>query len=80
MAKKLQAIVWLGFRPSVGCRNDVFALGGSYKMLTLVVGFIGMVLLPALILSLVMARFNRAPSEFPLQEDDLRFRISSDAK
>ena len=49
-------------------------------MLTLVVGFIGMVLFPALILSLFMARFNRAPSEFPLQEDDLRFRISSDAK
>ena len=49
-------------------------------MLTLVVGFLGMVLLPALILSLVMARFNKAPSELPFQEDDLRFRISSDAK
>lgn len=49
-------------------------------MLTLVLGFVGMVLLPALILSLVMPRLNKAPSEFPLQEDDLRFRISSDVK
>ena len=49
-------------------------------MLTLVVGFVGMVLLPALILSLVMNRLNKAPSEFHLQENNLRFRISSDAK
>jgi len=49
-------------------------------MLTLLVGFIGMVLIPALILSLIMARLNKSPVEFPLQEDNLRFKISTDSK
>jgi hypothetical protein len=49
-------------------------------MLTLVFGFVGMVLLPALILSLIMNRFTKAASEITLQEENLRFKISSDAE
>jgi len=49
-------------------------------MLTLLVGFVGMVLIPALILSLILTRLKKVPTEFPLQEDNLRFRISSDIK
>ncbi len=49
-------------------------------MLTLLVGFVGMVLIPALILSLILNRLKKAPMEFPLQEDNLRFKISSDIK
>ncbi len=49
-------------------------------MIILIIGFVGMVLLPALVLSLVMGRLNKAPSEYHLQEDNLRFRISSDVK
>jgi hypothetical protein len=49
-------------------------------MMTLLVGFVGMVLIPALILSLIMTWLNKSPAEFPLQEDNLRFKISSDTK
>ena len=49
-------------------------------MLTLLIGFVGMVLVPALILSLILTRLKKAPIEFPIQEDNLRFRMSSDIK
>jgi hypothetical protein len=47
-------------------------------MLTLLLGFVGLVLLPALILSLIMSRLSKDPVEFPLQEDNLRFKITTD--
>ena len=47
-------------------------------MLTLLFGFIGIVLLPALILSLIMSRLNRDRMEFPFQEDNTRFKITVD--
>jgi hypothetical protein len=47
-------------------------------MLTLLFGFVGIVLLPALILSLIMSRFSKDPVEFPVQEDNLRFKITTD--
>ena len=49
-------------------------------MLTLVAGFVGMVLVPALILSLILTRLKKNPMDLPLQEDDLRFRMSSEIK
>ena len=49
-------------------------------MFTLLAGFVGMVLIPALILSLVMTRLNKTPAEFPLQEDNMPFTISSDTE
>lgn len=47
-------------------------------MLTLLLGFIGIVLLPALLLSLIMSRLGKDPTEFPFQEDNTRFKISAD--
>jgi hypothetical protein len=47
-------------------------------MLTLLLGFIGIVLLPALILSLIMSRFCNYQKDFPFQEDNLRFKITTD--
>lgn len=47
-------------------------------MLTLLLGFIGIVLLPALILSLIMTRFSNKQKDFPVQEDNLRFKITID--
>lgn len=49
-------------------------------MLTLLIGFVGMVLLPALILSLVLNRLNKIPAEFPLRDESRRFTISPDVK
>lgn len=49
-------------------------------MLTLLVGFVGMILIPALILSLILGRVSRAPAEFPVGEDNLRFKLSSSSK
>lgn len=49
-------------------------------MVTLVIGFVGMVLVPALILSLIITRVNKNSSEAHLHEDNLRFRISSGTK
>lgn len=46
-------------------------------MLTLLLGFIGIVLLPALILSLIMTRFCNNQKDFPFQEDNLRFKITT---
>lgn len=47
-------------------------------MFTLLLGFIGIVLLPALLLSLIMSRFSKDRTEFPFQEDHTRFRITAD--
>lgn len=47
-------------------------------MFTLLFGFIGIVLFPALILSLIMSRLSRDQFEFPFQEDNTRFKISAD--
>jgi hypothetical protein len=60
--------------------NDYSNLGGIDKMVTLVIGFVGMVLVPALILSLIITRVNKNSSEAHLHEDNLRFRISSGTK
>ena len=49
-------------------------------MVTLVIGFVGMVLVPALILSLIITRFKKTSPEPHLHEDNLRFRISSGTK
>lgn len=47
-------------------------------MLTLFLGFIGIVLFPALILSLIMSRLSKDQTEFPFQEDAPRFKITAD--
>ena len=47
-------------------------------MLTLLLGFIGIVLVPALLLSLIMSRLSKDQTEFPFQEDQTRFRITAD--
>ena len=49
-------------------------------MLTLIFGFISIVLLPVIIIAISMYRLNNAPLELHLREDDLRFTLSSDAK
>ena len=54
--------------------------GGKNNMLTLLVGFVGMVFVPALILSLVLTRLKKKTVEFLPQEDNLPFRMSSDIK
>jgi hypothetical protein len=61
-------------------QKKVPTFGGITNMLTFLVGFVGMVLIPALILSLIMTRLIKSPVEFPPQEDNLRFKISSDTK
>jgi hypothetical protein len=47
-------------------------------MFTLLFGFIGIVLFPALILSLIMSRLSRDQPDFPFQEDKARFKITAD--
>jgi hypothetical protein len=47
-------------------------------MITLLLGFIGIVLLPALILSLIMTRLSKDQKDFSFQEDNLRFKITTD--
>ena len=47
-------------------------------MLTLLLGFIGIVLLPALVLSMIMSRLGRNQADFPFQEDNRRFKITAD--
>ena len=54
-------------------------------MLTLIVGFVGIVLMPALILSLIMGRIQRAriqksPVDLYLHEDSLKFKMSPHVK
>jgi hypothetical protein len=46
-------------------------------MLTLLFGFIGIVLLPALVLSLVMSRLSKDKLDFPFQEENVRFKITA---
>jgi len=47
-------------------------------MLTLLLGFIGIVLIPALVLSMIMSRLGKDRTEFPFQEDNTRFKITAD--
>jgi hypothetical protein len=47
-------------------------------MLTLLLGFIGIVLLPALVLSMIMSRLGKNQPDFPFQEDNRRFKITPD--
>ena len=49
-------------------------------MLTLLLGFIGIVLLPALVLSVIMSRLSRNQTDFPFQEDNRRFKITADTQ
>lgn len=49
-------------------------------MASLLFGFVGMVLFPALILSLILGKFINAKSEYEFREDNMRFTISSDSK
>jgi len=49
-------------------------------MLTLLVGFVGMVLAPALILSIILTRLKKNPMDLALHEENLRFKISPDIK
>lgn len=49
-------------------------------MTTLIIGFIGLVLLPAAVLSIVLGRLNKTPSDMFLNDDQLKFTISSDTK
>lgn len=47
-------------------------------MLILLLGFIGIVLLPALILSMIMSRLGKNQTELPFREDNTRFKITAD--
>jgi len=49
-------------------------------MTSLLIGFIGMVLVPALIMSVVMSRWARPRSDRGFKEDNMRFTISSDTQ
>lgn len=49
-------------------------------MTTLIIGFVGLVLIPAAVLSLVLGRFNKMPSDIRHNEDQLKFTISPDVK
>lgn len=49
-------------------------------MASLLFGFVGMVLIPALILSLIMGKLQKSPSDYGFQEESLKFTISSDPK
>ncbi|MGD9365290.1 MAG: hypothetical protein PVH87_06305 [Desulfobacteraceae bacterium] len=49
-------------------------------MASLLLGFVGMVLIPALILSLIMGKLHKSPTDYGFQEESLRFTISSDTK
>ncbi len=49
-------------------------------MTSLLIGFIGIVLVPALIMSVVMSRWAKPRADRGLQEDTMRFTISSDTQ
>jgi hypothetical protein len=51
---------------------------GIFVMTSLLLGFIGLVLLPILVLSMVMSRWAKPRSDHRFQEENLRFTISSD--
>jgi hypothetical protein len=50
------------------------------NMASLLFGFVGMVLFPALILSLIIGKVINTKSEYDFREDSLKFTISSDSK
>lgn len=47
-------------------------------MITLLLGFIGLVLVPALVLSMILTRLVKEPAESPVRENHCRFTISLD--
>ncbi len=49
-------------------------------MTSLLIGFIGMVLVPALVMSIVMSRWAKPQSDRGFQEENMRFTISSDTQ
>ena len=48
-------------------------------MTTLLIGFIALVIVPALVLSLVLTRVMRRPADFGIRDDFSRFTISPDS-
>ena len=48
-------------------------------MTTLLIGFIALVIVPALVLSLVLTRVMRCPADFSIRDDSSRFIISPDS-
>ncbi len=49
-------------------------------MASLLIGFVSMVLVPALILSLIMGKFIKSSSDYVFRDDNFKFTISSDTK
>lgn len=49
-------------------------------MASLLFGFVGMVLIPALILSLIIGKVINTKSAYDFREDGLKFTISSESK
>ena len=49
-------------------------------MTGLLIGFLGMILFPALVLSLIIGKVTDAKSNYDIPEDSLTFTISSDGK
>ena len=49
------------------------------RMTTLLIGFIALVIVPALVLSLVLTRVMRCPADFGIRDDSSRFTISPDS-
>lgn len=56
----------------------ITCLEDSNRMATLLIGFLALVLVPALILSVVMAKLMHRTSEFGMHDDYTRFTISQD--
>jgi len=49
-------------------------------MASLLIGFVAMVLVPALVLSMIMTKLNKSPVDYSFRDDNLKFTISTDAK
>lgn len=49
-------------------------------MTTLLIGFVGIVFIPALILSFILTKLNKPKSDYGFKDDSLTFTISSDSK
>ena len=49
-------------------------------MTTLIIGFVGLVLMPAVLLAFILGRLNKKPADMCLNDDQLKFTISSDVK
>ena len=79
-------VLYLAFKSGTIPRLHPPRLGGGFQiegisiMTSLLLGFIGIVVLPILIMSVVMSRWARPGSDRGFQEDELRFTISSDNK